>query len=225
MKKIELNERLTQLSVALGGYFNGRAAATKEDGIYLLEHQPSVPGFVSYIKVYPLLSELRKNKDFICACIEHFAEDHEDDFLADLCKWIAGWADKCPVYDFDLFFIPGDFHKDIVFFDGEEPMSREKLIVSIEKKFHDGYVLDHTKMKCDRIAYESGDENDYDSINGEWLPCLVTNNNDEVAVDYFERDEFASLAEQLGITSGSEYTLDIIQTPYLHHILYSMVRP
>ena len=106
----------------------------------------------------------------------------------------------------------------------EKPMSRENLIASIEKKFHDGYVLDHTKMKCDRIAYESENGNDYDSINGEWLPCLVTNCDGKVAVDYFEKNEFSSLAEQVGITSGSKYTLDRIQTPYLHHILYSMVR-
>jgi len=108
-------------------------------------------------------------------------------------------------------------------------MSREKLISTIEKKFRDGYVLDHTKMKCDRIAY-IGDGFDsisgnYDSINGEYLPCLVTNDNDDVAVDYFERGEFASLAEQVGIESSSDYTLDIIQTPYLHHILHSMVLP
>ena len=225
MEKNILNERLLNLSVELGGFFNGRAAAVKEDGIYLLEHQPSVPGVVSYMKIYPHLSELRKNKDFICACVKHFAEDNEDDFLADLCKWLAGWKEKCPVLDFDLFFIPGEFHKEIIFFNGEEPMSREKMIASIEKKFHDGYVLDSTKMKCDRIAYDSGDYNDYDSINGEYLPCLVTNNKGEVAVDYFERKEFSSLAEQVGITSGSEYTLDVIQTPYLHHILYSMVRP
>ena len=225
MEKNVLKEKLSQLSVTLGESFNGRVSLVREDGIYLLENQSSVPGFVPYLKIYPQLSELRKDKDFICACVKHFAEDYEDDFLADLCKWFAGCADKCPVIDFDLFFIPGDFHKDIVFFDGDELLSREKLIVSIEKKFHDGYVLDHTKMKCDRIAYDSGDENDYDSINGEWLPCLVTNDRDEVAVDYFERDDFASLAEQVGITSSSEYTLDCIQTPYLHHILYSMVRP
>lgn len=225
MEKNVLKEKLSQLSVTLGESFNGRVSLVREDGIYLLENQSSVPGFVPYLKIYPQLSELRKDKDFICACVKHFAEDYEDDFLADLCKWFAGRADKCPVIDFDLFFIPGDFHKDIVFFDGDELLSREKLIVSIEKKFHDGYVLDHTKMKCDRIAYDSGDENDYDSINGEWFPCLVTNDRDEVAVDYFERDDFASLAEQVGITSSSEYTLDCIQTPYLHHILYSMVRP
>lgn len=222
MEKKELKGNLNQLKETLGGYFNGRASATKEDGIYLLEHQPSVPGFVPYMKVYPLLSELRKDKDFISACINHFAEDHEDAFLADLCKWFAGWTEKCPVLDFDLFYIPGDFHKDIVFFDGEEPMSREKLMDSIEKKFRDGYVLDHAKMKCDRIAYENGD---YDSIISYYLPCLVTNNDGEVAVDYFERGEYAALSEQVGITSGSEYTLDFIQTPYLHHILYSMVRP
>lgn len=232
MTKKIFNENLSQLSVELVGRLFGlastsfgRASATREDGMYLLEQQPSVPGFVPYLKIYPLLTELRKNKDFLYACIKRFAKDYKDDFLADLCRWFAGEADKCPILDFDLFYIPGDFHKEIVFFDGNEPMSREKLIASIEKKFRNGYVLDHTKMKCDRIAYESGDDNDYDSINGEWLPCLVTNDKNEVAVDYFERDEFASLAEQVGITSGSEYALDSIQTPYLHHILYSMVVP
>ena len=222
MEKNILNERLLKLSVELGGFFNGRASAVKEDGIYLLEHQPSVPGFVSYMKIYPQLSELRENKDFICACVKHFAEDQEDEFLADLCRWFAGWADKCPVLDFDLFYIPGEFHKDVVFFDGDNPMSREKLIVSIEKKFRNGYVLDHSKMRCDRVAYENGD---YNSIIGEYLPCLVTNDKNEVAIDYFERDIFSSLTEQIGISSFSEYTLDFIQTPYLHHILYSMVLP
>ena len=222
MEKNVLNERLSKLSVELGGFFNGRASVVKEDGIYLLEHLPAVPGSVARIKVYPLLSELRENKDFICARVKHFAEDHEDDFLADLCKWFAGWEDKCPVLDFDLFYIPGDFHKDVVFFDGDNPMSREKLIASIEKKFRNGYVLDHSKMKCDRIAYENGD---YDSINRYFLPCLVTNDRNEVAVDYFEEGEFASISEQAGITGCSEYTLDFIQTPYLHHILYSMTLP
>lgn len=222
MEKNILNERLLKLSVELGGFFNGRASAVKEDGIYLLEHQPSVPGFVSYMKIYPQLSELRENKDFICACVKHFAEDHEDEFLADLCRWFAGWADKCPVLDFDLFYIRGEFHKDIVFFDGDNPMSREKLIVSIENKFRNGYVLDHSKMRCDRVAYENGD---YDSIIGEYLPCLVNNDKNEVAIDYFERDIFSSLTEQIEISSFSEYTLDFIQTPYLHHILYSMVLP
>lgn len=225
MKKEILNGNLLELSEELGGFFNGRASAVKEDGIYQLEHQPSVPGFVPYAKFYPHLSELRKDKEFVYACINHFANEQDDDFLADLCRWFAGDEKKCPVIDFDLFYIPGDFHKDIVFFDGEEPMSKEKLIASIEEKFRDGYVLDHTKMKCDRIAYDSEDENDYDSITGEWLPCLVTNERDDVAVDYFERDDYMSLAEQVGITSNSEYTLDYIQTPYLHHILYAMTRP
>jgi len=77
-------------------------------------------------------------------------------------------------------------------------------------------------MKCDRIAYENGG---YDSITGEYLPCLVTNGKNEIAIDYFEKDIFSSLTEQIGIFSYSEYTLDFIQTPYLHHILYSMVIP
>lgn len=222
MTKKIFNENLLQLSVELGGFFNGRASATREDGIYLLEHQPSVPGFIPYLKICPQLAELRKNKDFVCSCIKHFAEDHEDAFLADLCRWFAGREDKCPVLDFDLFYIPGDFHKEIVFFDGEEPMPREKLIDSIEWKFRNGYVLDHSKMKCDRIAYENGG---YDSITGEYLPCLVTNGKNEVAIDYFEKDIFSSLIEKIGISSCSEYTLEFIQTPYLHHILYSMVIP
>ena len=105
---------------------------------------------------------------------------------------------------------------------GIESMSRKQLVAAIEKKFREGHVLDHTRMRCNRITYKNGD---YDSIKGEWLPCLVTNDNDEVAVDYFERGEFVSLTEQVGITSASCYTLDFIRTPYLRHIFNSMIKP
>ena len=229
MNNTELKDKLSGLSFLLDGSLDGRASVVKEDGIYLVEQHPAAIASASCLKIYPHLSELREDKDFICACVKHFAVDYEDDFLSDLCKWFAGCADKCPVLDLDLFYIPGDFHKEIIFFDGKEPMSREKLISTIEKKFRDGYVLDHTKMKCDRIAY-IGDGFDsisgnYDSIIGEYLPCLVTNDKNEVAIDYFERDIFSSLTEQIGISSFSECTLDFIQTPYLHHILHSMVLP
>lgn len=221
MENKELKEKWAQLIADSNGCLNGRVSSVEED-IYLIECLTTETGSVSCLKIYPQLSELRENKNFVFACIKYFAEGHEDAFLVGLCKWFAGKEEETPILDTDLFNIPGDFHKDVVFFEGNEPMTRKRLIDSIEYKFRNGYVLDYSRMKCDRIAYENGE---CDFIVGVYLPCLVINNEDEVAVDYFERGEYTSLKEQVGITSCSEYTMDFIQTPYLHHILYSMVKP
>ena len=196
-------ERIAQLGLSNNDAFNGRFSTVKNDGIHLLEIQPNVPGFIPYEKTFPHLNELAKMDKFIAACIRHFTSDHEDEFMIKLCKWLSGDSTECPVYDFDLFYIPGNFHSKIVYFSDDDKMSREELIEAINAKFKNGFVLDASKMKSDRIVYFNGE---YDSIKGEWLPCLVDNDG-EVAVDYFEAKEPIPLNELVGLKSNSKYSV------------------
>lgn len=218
----KFNERVSELGLVTKDFFNGRVAVTCEDGIHLLERQPSVPGFIPYEKVFPTMTKLRPNKDFLYACVNHFAADHEDVFLAELCRWFAGEQDKCPIYDFDLFYIPGSFHFRTTFFKDDDKMSREELMAEITRKVSQGYVLDASKMTCDKIRYTDGE---CDTINQGYIPCLITNDTNRVAVEYFEEENPIPLKEQVGLQGSCDYTLDYIDTPSLLHIMNAMVKP
>ena len=104
--------------------------------------------------------------------------------------------------------------------DNSKKLSRIELMEFITQRVDAGYVLDSSKMKTDRICYLGGE---YDSINDEWLPCLVKNPEDKVAVDYFEKNDPIPLEEQVGI-KGNGYELNEIKRNSLLSIYNAMVK-
>ena len=219
----KFNERLAELGKTPDDLICHRIAIVCDNGIHLLENPVDAPEFNPYEKVYPSFDTLRSNTDFFMAVARHYTEENHSDDLVALCEWFFGVVADCPIDPFDLFYIQGDFSVDTrVFFTDTADMDRAELENSITLLVESGYVLDASRLKCRRIIYTDGE---YDSVNKDWKPCLITCDNGQVAVEYFEASEPIPLKRQVGLGGSCGYTLDYISVASLRHILDAMVKP
>ena len=99
---------------------------------------------------------------------------------------------------------------------------RDRLIQSIKDKYEQGYVLDGNRMKGNHISYVF---NMYDTINNEWMPCLMKNTDDELAVTYFEREDPIPLKDQIHLCGDGGWLLEDVATESLQDIHDAMVIP
>ena len=100
--------------------------------------------------------------------------------------------------------------------------THRRLVNKITKKVNQGYVLDASRMKGTRIQQLDGE---WDSIEGDWLPCLIKDENEEVGVDFFEKEDPIPLKEQVGLQGSYPILLEDITEECLQDISQAMVIP
>lgn len=100
--------------------------------------------------------------------------------------------------------------------------AHNRLVNAIVTKINQGYVLDASKMKGTCIEQLNGD---WDSIDDEYLPCLVKTPEDEVGIDFFEKEDPIPLDKQVGLQSQYPIELEVITDECLQDILQAMVKP
>ena len=223
----QFENRLTTLGLTTDDLFNGCVSITLDDGIHLLECQPEGLVDCATEKVYPTFEELRQNEQFFLAAVRYFADHTNRYFLGKLCKWFTGNDKDCPMDTDDLFHIKGDFAKSVITYTAKDKnisitLSRNWLIQSIKDKYEQGYVLDGSRMKGNHISYVFGM---FDTIKSEWMPCLVKNNDGDLAVTYFESNDPIQLKNQIHLQAKGGWVINDIVTESLQDIHNAMIIP
>ena len=83
-------------------------------------------------------------------------------------------------------------------------------------------MLDGSRMKGNHISYVFGM---FDTIKSEWMPCLVKNNDGDLAVTYFESNDPIQLKDQIHLQAKGGWVINDIVTESLQDIHNAMVIP
>ena len=83
---------------------------------------------------YPPFDELWKNEEFRKACKEEYYWSDNDEFVANLARWLDFHKDwnKCPLFPVDLYWLPGGFETS--WFNYEDDSTAEEIIANLVKE-------------------------------------------------------------------------------------------
>ena len=101
-------------------------------------------------------------------------------------------------------------------------LNHNELIKAIESKMNQGFVLDASRMKDARIVQLDGQ---YNSIDADYIPCLVKSSKGITGIDFFEKNDPIPLKMQVGLQCNYPVELNDITIESLNDILQSMTLP
>lgn len=100
--------------------------------------------------------------------------------------------------------------------------NHNELTKVIEFKMNQGFVLDASRMKGTRIVQLDGQ---YNSIDADYIPCLVKSPKGITGIDFFEKNDPIPLKMQVGLQCNYPVELSNITIESLNDILQSMTLP